>query len=90
MAAQPVTLPSAEEFEISSDLRKLLHFQETKTHYLTKSLAGVTIEHPKGSVQYPWQLLGGVLAGGHDPNAVLEADKQLELADEAQSSGDWR
>jgi predicted alpha/beta hydrolase family esterase len=90
MAAQPALFPSAGELEISLELKKLLHFRETETHYITESLAGVTIEHPKSSVQYPWQLLGGVLVGGPDPNATLETDKQDELANEDRLSGEWK
>jgi hypothetical protein len=90
MAAHPVFYPSAGELEIGDDLRKLLHLRETETHYITESFAGVTIEHPKSTVQYPWQLLGGILVGGRDPNAELEAEKQRELVDEGHSSADWQ
>jgi hypothetical protein len=84
MAAQPVAVPPQNSLEIDEKFRELLHLRETETHYITQSYAGVTIEHPKSDIKHAWQLLGGILAGGHNPNEERELEKQRELMKDAE------
>ena len=87
MTAQPVVLPSAPAIEIDNDLREFLHLRETSTHYITQSFAGVTIEHPKAEIKYPWELLQGILAGGPDPIEALKSEREWERAHDAEKFG---
>ena len=87
MATHSVVSMPTSILDIDDEFRELLHLEETETAYLTHSVAGVIISHPKSETKYVWQLLGGILAGASDPNEALEREKQEELADEARMSG---
>lgn len=82
MASQPVPKPSKLVLEIPAELRESLQLQETETHYAVRTFSGATLLRLKAEIEYPWQLLEGILDDGRDTSEERHREREWELAHE--------
>lgn len=79
MPARMPTQRVHHNLEIPRDLGALLHLQETPTHYAVQTLSGATLIRPKSVIQYPWQLLEGILDDGKNTSEEQKFEREHEL-----------
>jgi bifunctional DNA-binding transcriptional regulator/antitoxin component of YhaV-PrlF toxin-antitoxin module len=87
MATDPVVRPVEKQIVVPADLRELLKLQETDTHYAVHTLSGATLLRSKAEIQYPWQLLEGVLDDGKDTSEERRREREQELSHDQQKFG---
>ena len=88
MASQPVPEPKP-VLIVPQQLRELLELRETDTHYTVKTFSGATLLFEKAKVEYPWQLMCGILDDGKDTGEEKRHERDWELAHDERKFGSF-
>lgn len=87
MASEPVVRPFGQHLAIPADLCEFLHLQETETHYAVRTLSGATLMRPKSEIEYPWELMMGIMDDGKDTTEEKRREREWELAHDERKFG---
>jgi hypothetical protein len=80
MASDANIPPAQLQLEIPDSLREFLRMEETPTHFAVRTLSGSKRLWPKLNVQYPWQLLRGIMDDQKNTSEERKRERNFELS----------